>query len=64
MRGHKGPDGAKSSKWEGICEHTVCQRLSEYGHDRAVADGVNVGYEVYRIQTEITEKGSKAGGIR
>ena len=31
----------------------------EYGHDRAVADGVNVGYEVYRIVTEITGKGSK-----
>ncbi len=33
--------------------------VMEYGHDRAVADGVNVGYEVYRIKTEITEKGSK-----
>lgn len=33
--------------------------VTEYGHERAVADGVNVGYEVYRIQTEITEKGSK-----
>jgi len=31
----------------------------EYGHDRAVADGVNVSYEVYRIVTEITGKGSK-----
>jgi len=33
--------------------------VTEYSHERAVADGVNVGYEVYRIQTEITEKGSK-----
>jgi len=33
--------------------------VMEYTHERAVADGVNVGYEVYRIQTEITEKGSK-----
>jgi type I restriction enzyme R subunit len=33
--------------------------VMEYGHDRAVADGVNVGYEVYRIATEITQKGSK-----
>lgn len=33
--------------------------VMEYGHDRAVADGVNVGYEVYRIVTEITGKGSK-----
>ncbi len=33
--------------------------VTEYSHERAVADGVNVGYEVYRIKTEITEKGSK-----
>jgi type I restriction enzyme R subunit len=33
--------------------------VMEYGHDRAVADGVNVGYEVYRIVTEITGKGSR-----
>lgn len=33
--------------------------VTEYGHDRAVADGVNVGYEVYRISTEVTEKGGK-----
>ncbi len=31
----------------------------EYGHDRAVADGVNVGYDVYRINTKITGGGSK-----
>ena len=33
--------------------------VMEYNHERAVADGVNVGYEVYRIQTEISTKGSK-----
>lgn len=33
--------------------------VMEYNHERAVADGVNVGYDVYRIQTQITEKGSK-----
>jgi type I restriction enzyme R subunit len=33
--------------------------VSEYSHERAVADGVNVGYEVYRIQTKITKEGSK-----
>ena len=33
--------------------------VTEYSHERAIADGVNVGYEVYRIKTEITEKGSK-----
>ena len=31
----------------------------EYGHEQAVADGVNVDYDVYRIKTEITEGGSK-----
>jgi len=33
--------------------------VTEYSHERAVADGVNVGYEVYRIQTEITGEGSR-----
>ncbi len=33
--------------------------VMEYNHERAIADGVNVGYDVYRIKTEITEKGSK-----
>ena len=33
--------------------------VMEYSHDRAVADGVNVGYEVYQIITEITRKGSR-----
>jgi len=32
--------------------------VMEYSHERAVADRVNVGYEVYRIRTRITEKGS------
>jgi type I restriction enzyme R subunit len=31
----------------------------EYGHEQAVADGVNVNYDVYRIKTEITEDGSR-----
>ncbi|HEX7516311.1 MAG TPA: type I restriction-modification enzyme R subunit C-terminal domain-containing protein [Chthoniobacterales bacterium] len=31
--------------------------VSEYPHERAVADGVNVGYDVYRIKTQVTEKG-------
>lgn len=30
----------------------------EYGHAQAVADGVNVDYNVYRIQTKITAEGS------
>jgi len=33
--------------------------VMEYTHERAVADGVNVDGEVYRIRTEITEDGSK-----
>lgn len=33
--------------------------VMEYGHDRAVADGVNVGYDVYRIATKITGAGSR-----
>jgi len=32
--------------------------VMEYNHERAVADGVNVGYDVYRINTAITERGS------
>jgi type I restriction enzyme R subunit len=31
--------------------------VMEYPHDRAVADGVNVGFEIYRIKTKITEEG-------
>ncbi len=33
--------------------------VMEYGHDRAVADGVNVGYDVYRIRTRISGEGSR-----
>jgi type I restriction enzyme, R subunit len=33
--------------------------VTEYGHEQAVADGVNVDFDVYRIRTEITERGSK-----
>ncbi len=32
--------------------------VMEYGHEQAVADGVNVGFDVYRIQTRITEHGA------
>jgi type I restriction enzyme R subunit len=32
--------------------------VMEYPHERAVADGVNVDFEVYRIRTRITEQGS------
>ncbi|MBX3673101.1 MAG: DEAD/DEAH box helicase family protein [Burkholderiales bacterium] len=33
--------------------------VMEYGHPQAVADGVNVNYDVYRIKTEVTEAGGK-----
>ncbi|MBI5305437.1 MAG: DEAD/DEAH box helicase family protein [Chloroflexi bacterium] len=33
--------------------------VMEYSHERAVADGVNVGFDVYRIKTQITERGSQ-----
>ncbi|GAA4421881.1 type I restriction-modification enzyme R subunit C-terminal domain-containing protein [Acidovorax lacteus] len=33
--------------------------VMEYGHAQAVADGVNVNYDVYRIQTEVGESGAK-----
>jgi type I restriction enzyme R subunit len=32
--------------------------VQEYGHEHAVADGVNVDFDVYRIRTAITENGS------
>ncbi|CAD6494478.1 MAG: hypothetical protein EMLJLAPB_00800 [Candidatus Argoarchaeum ethanivorans] len=33
--------------------------VSEYSHEEAVADGVNVGYDVYIIETEISQHGSE-----
>lgn len=33
--------------------------VSEYSHEDAVADGVNVGHEVYTIETEISAQGAK-----
>ncbi len=33
--------------------------VMEYDHERAVADGVNVDFDVYEIRTEITQAGSK-----
>jgi type I restriction enzyme R subunit len=33
--------------------------VMEYGHAQAVADGVNVNYDVYRIKTEVSEAGAK-----
>ncbi len=33
--------------------------VSDYSHEKAVADGVNVGNEVYTIETEITKNGTR-----
>jgi type I restriction enzyme R subunit len=32
--------------------------VQDYSHEKAVADGVNVGYDVYRIKTKVTEGGA------
>jgi type I restriction enzyme R subunit len=32
--------------------------VSEYSHEMAVADGVNVGYNVYLIETQVTQQGA------
>ncbi len=32
--------------------------VAEYTYEQSVADGVNVGYDVFEIETEITQKGS------
>ena len=31
--------------------------VQDYSHPKAVADGINVGYDIYRIRTKITEEG-------
>ena len=33
--------------------------VAEYGYEQSVVDGVNVGYDVYEIETEITAKGAE-----
>ncbi|MFM8570085.1 MAG: DEAD/DEAH box helicase family protein, partial [Pirellula sp.] len=33
--------------------------VQDYAHEQAVVDGVNVGYDVYRIETQITKEGAK-----
>lgn len=32
--------------------------VSEYNHEQAIADGVNVGHDVYLIETKITQQGA------
>lgn len=33
--------------------------VAEYSYEQSVVDGVNVGYDIYEIETEITKKGKK-----
>lgn len=33
--------------------------VQDYAHNQAVVDGVNVGYDVYRIETKITKNGAE-----
>jgi type I restriction enzyme R subunit len=33
--------------------------VQDYAHEQAVVDGVNVGYDVFRIETQITRDGAK-----
>lgn len=33
--------------------------VAEYTYEQSVADGVNVGYDVYEIETDITQKGAQ-----
>ena len=33
--------------------------VTEYPHVQAVADGVNVGYDIYRIKTRVSDEGTK-----
>jgi type I restriction enzyme, R subunit len=33
--------------------------VAEYTYEQSVADGVNVGYDVYEIETEVTKKGGQ-----
>ena len=32
--------------------------VQDYNQERAIADGVNVGFQVYQIETEVTGKGA------
>ena len=44
---------------EGEARRVSAGSANPYNHERAVADGVNVGYDVYRIKTRVTEAGGK-----
>jgi hypothetical protein len=44
---------------EGDARRVSAGSANQYDHERAVADGGNVNYDVYKIDTEITKGGSK-----
>ena len=49
------------SRTYGFFEKNV---VSDYSHEKAVADGVNVGNEIYVIETKITKKGAKIDALQ
>ena len=49
------PDGHAGQAHLGFFNQNL---VMEYAHEQAVADGVNVDFEVYRIRTQITAQGS------
>ena len=38
--------------------------VSDYSHEKAVADGVNVGNEIYLIETQITQQGAQINALQ
>ena len=38
--------------------------VQDYSHTKAVSDGVNVGYDIYRIKTKISEEGGEVQAAR
>ena len=49
-----GPTATPTAQTIGFFNNNL---VMEYGHEQAVADGVNVGFDVYRIRTRITDRG-------
>lgn len=53
---HIGLTATPTAQTIGFFENNVVQ---DYSHEKAVTDGVNVGYDVYSIETKITKDGAK-----
>ena len=58
---HPGPPGDRGPA---SLDHAVLRGEAEWGVTvlQAVADGVNVNYDVYRIKTEVSEQGAQTLG--